>query len=47
MPNNIVTALIERVAKLEAKVESLLSYQRWQMALLSAIFMMALGALIK
>ena len=47
MPSNIVTHLIERVAKLEAKVESLLTYQKWTMALISAMLMMSLGLLLK
>jgi hypothetical protein len=47
MPNSIVTHLLERVATLEAKVESLLTYQKWTMALLSAVFMLALGAMVR
>jgi hypothetical protein len=37
MSTSIVNKLIEKVAKLEAKVESLFLYQKWQMALLSLI----------
>lgn len=47
MPNSIVTHLLERVAKLEERVANLLLYQKWSMALLSAVFMLVLGALIK
>lgn len=47
MPTNIVVKLLERVAALEARVEALMSYQKWQMALLSAIFMLAIGVLVK
>ncbi len=37
MPTGIVIQLIERVAKLEAKAESLLIYQKWQMGILGAV----------
>lgn len=47
MPNSIVTHLIERVAKLEERVKSLLLYQKWSMGLLSAVFLLVLGALVK
>jgi len=47
MPSQIVLRLMEEVATLKAQIESLMTYQKWTMALLSAIFMMALGALIK
>ncbi len=46
MPSNIVMRLMEQVASLEAKVESLMTYQKWTMALLSAIFVMSLGAIV-
>lgn len=38
MPSNIVIKLIERVAKLEARVESLMAYQKVQIGLLVSIF---------
>lgn len=44
MPNSIVTALLARVAVLEAKVESLIAYQRWQMGFLAAILAAVVGA---
>lgn len=44
MPNSIVTELIRKVAKLEARVEVLFTYQKWQMGLLTAIFLAVLGA---
>ncbi len=44
MPNDIVIKLIERLAKLETKVESLMSYQKWQVGLLTAILLMAVKA---
>lgn len=44
MPNSIVTELIRKVAKLEARVENLFTYQKWQMGLLAAIFVTVLGA---
>lgn len=47
MPSSIVIDLIERVAKLEAKVGSLLTYQKWSMALLSAVFLAALRTAFK
>lgn len=47
MPNSIVTHLIERVARLEAQVASLLTYQKWSMGLLSAVFLLILGVLVK
>jgi hypothetical protein len=37
MPSAIVTKLLERVAVLEAQMKSLIRYQNWQMALLTAI----------
>lgn len=46
MPNGIVIELIKKVAKLEARVENLVSYQKWQMGLLAAIFMAILGTWI-
>lgn len=47
MPSSIVTHLIERVAKLEERVANLLLYQKWSMALLSAVFLLVLGVLVK
>ncbi len=41
MPSDIVVKLIDRISKLEARVESLMSYQRWQVGLLTAILLMA------
>jgi hypothetical protein len=37
MPNSIVTELIRKVAKLEARIEVLFAYQKWQMTLLGLI----------
>lgn len=42
MPSDIVIKLIDRLSKLEAKVESLMNYQKWQVGLLTAIFLMAI-----
>ena len=44
MPSDIVIRLIERLSKLETKVESLMAYQRWQIGLLTAILLMAVKA---
>jgi hypothetical protein len=44
MPNSIMAALINRVSIVETKVESLLSYQRWQMGFLAAILAAVIGA---
>ncbi len=44
MPSDIVVKLIDRIAKLEARVESLMSYQKWQVGLLTAILLMAVKA---
>ena len=44
MPNSIVIELIKKVAKLEERVESLMSYQKWQMGLLTAILLAVFGA---
>lgn len=43
MPNKLedVKKFFERIAVLEAKVENLMTYQRWQMGLLAAILLMA------
>lgn len=41
MPSDIVVRLIDRIAKLEAKVESLMAYQKWQVGLLTAILLIA------
>lgn len=38
MPSNIVMKLIERVAALEARVEALVTYQKYQIGLLIGIF---------
>lgn len=47
MPSGIVIDLIERVAKLEAKVGNLLTYQKWSMGILSAVFLLALSTLVR
>lgn len=47
MPSSIVIDLLERVAKLEAKVGSLLTYQKWSMGILSAVFLMALRVVMR
>ncbi len=47
MPNIIVAELMKKVAKLEAQVEALFTYQKWQMGLLSLILLASLGALFK
>lgn len=47
MPSSIVTHLIERVAKLEERVKSLVTYQKWSMALLSAVFLLLIGVVVK
>ena len=44
MPSDIVTKLIDRISKLEARVENLMSYQKWQMGLLTAILLIAVKA---
>lgn len=44
MPSDIVIKLIDRIAKLEARVENLMSYQRWQVGLLTAILLIAVKA---
>jgi hypothetical protein len=41
MPSDIVVKLIDRISKLEARVENLMSYQKWQMGLLTAILLIA------
>lgn len=41
MPSDIVTKLIAKVAMLEAKVDGLMTYQKWQMGLLAAILLLA------
>ena len=46
MPSDIVLKLIEKVSKLEARVESLMSYQRWQVGLLAALILMAVKAVL-
>lgn len=47
MPSEIVVKLIERISKLETRVENLMSYQRWQVGLLTAILLMAVKAWMK
>jgi len=51
MPTGIVIQLIERVAKVETKVESLLVYQKWQMgilgAVLTAVIMLGISIIIR
>lgn len=47
MPNSIVVELIRKVAVLQTKVESLVTYQKWQMGLLTAIFIIAFTALVR
>ncbi len=44
MPSDIVVKLLERISKLEAKVENLMAYQKWQVGLLTAILLMAVKA---
>lgn len=44
MPSNIVLQLMKQVAALEAKVEGLIVYQKWQMGALAAIFAAVVGA---
>lgn len=44
MPNSIVMDLIKRVIVLETKLKMLLDIQKWQLGLLTAIFMAVLGA---
>lgn len=46
MPSDMVVRLIDRIAKLEARVESLMNYQKWQVGLLTAILLMAAKAWI-
>lgn len=48
MPNRYkdVKEFFERIATLEAKVEGLMTYQRWQMGLLAAILVLAVKAWI-
>lgn len=41
MPNDIVLEIIDRLSKLEARVESCMSYQKWQIGLLTALILMA------
>lgn len=44
MPSDIVAKLIERIAKLEARVENLMAYQKWQIGLLTGLILMGLKA---
>ncbi len=50
MPSKLedVKKFFERIAVLEAKVENLMNYQKWQMGLLAAILLIAIkGWVIK
>lgn len=49
MPNNKkdVDEFFERMAVLETKVAGLMTFQKWQMALLAAILLLAIKAWIK
>lgn len=47
MPNDIVLKMIDRLSKLEARVESLMSYQKWQVGLLTALLLIAVKAWIR
>ena len=49
MPTRLkdVQEFFERIATLEAKVEGLMTYQRWQMGLLAAILLLAVKAWVK
>jgi hypothetical protein len=44
MPTKLedVKKFFERIAVLEAKVEGLMTFQKWQMALLAAILLLAM-----
>lgn len=46
MPSDIVVKLMDRIAKLEARVENLMSYQKWQMGALAAILAAVIGGLV-
>lgn len=46
MPSDIVLKLIEKVSKLEERVQGLMVYQRWQVGLLTALILMAVKALV-
>lgn len=47
MPSQIVSELIEKVGKLEGKVEMLISQQKWQFGLLATIVAGVLLNLLK
>lgn len=49
MPSKLedVKRFFERIAILETKVESLMSYQKWQVGLLTAIFLLVISAFVK
>ncbi len=49
MPTRLkdVTEFFERMAILETKVANVMSFQKWQMVLLAAIFLAALKAAVK
>lgn len=42
-----VKEFFERLTALEAKVEGLMAYQKWQMALLAALLLMLLKVVVK
>lgn len=48
MPNKYedVKRFFERIASLEARVENLMTWQRWQMGILAAILLAALKLLV-
>ena len=43
----IAIEFLERMAKLEARVESLMTWQKWQMGVLSGLVLIAIKAWIK
>lgn len=47
MPTGKIAAeFLERLAKLEARMENVMSFQRWQTGLLAALILMAFKALV-
>lgn len=46
MPSDIVARLIDRISKLEARVENLMTWQQWQMGVLAVILIAAVKVLI-
>lgn len=44
---NDVKEFFERISTLEARVESLMDYQKWQMALLAAIFVAVIAKYLR